>query len=183
MTALQEGEAENPGGMPFSNLSAACITAASGWLILAYFSALELGWFARTAARVASLFIGSGIRQDPAGWSFYSGNLEVLVSSACSGTGFFIILATLLSLQLCRPGWRMLAGCAFSIGLAFLAAPLINGLRITLVAELHRWILPQIPLSAHAFIHMLAGAAVFLPVLIFINLLIERYAGKPKFPT
>jgi len=158
-----------------SLLAIAC-TCALAYLILWSIPALEMTWFVPVAAHVASLFSGAHAGIDNAGWILLSGNMEVLVSRSCSGTGFFVILSALLSCHLAGKGWRILTACFLSLLLAGFLAPLINGFRITVVVELHRWILPYFPQAWHAFLHMLAGAAVFLPVLVFVNFLLEKHA-------
>jgi exosortase/archaeosortase family protein len=79
----------------------------------------------------------------------------LLVTTACSAGDFFLMTAALVA-----------------------AVPLtlfINALRLIVVAHAHDWVIPRMPEAYGAFLHMLTGAAVFLPALITLNLIFETY--------
>ena len=82
-------------------------------------------------------------------------------------------------------GWHLgkyfrhsaLAGLTAMAG-ALPLAIMINAVRIVVVTQAHRWVIPHFPESYSSFLHMLTGMAVFLPALIALNLAFETYGNS-----
>jgi exosortase/archaeosortase family protein len=105
--------------------------------------------------------------------------VPVAVTAACSATDFYLMLVALLAWQLVRrnrPAWFALPAALL---VALPLALVVNGARIVAVAAAHRWVIPRLPDAYGPFLHMLTGAAIFLPSLILLNLLLERH-GHPR---
>jgi exosortase K len=140
----------------------------------------ELQLFAQGAARIASLFTGAPTLETAHGWVLPLPHQPILISSACSGTTFFISTCALL----CWHNARRTEHYMISILIAFAAALLvsigINALRIICLVQAHRWIIPQMPESYANFAHMVIGIAVFLPTLIALNALLEFHGHSPQ---
>lgn len=149
---------------------------------LALWPAVEMELLARPAGWLASLFSGGGLSRTDQGWLFFSGELPVMVTVACSGADFCLLVAVLLGWQCARHGRtppRTPLGAALT-GLA-LAVPLsiaVNALRIALLAQAHRWLIPQLPAAYGASAHLFLGVLIFLPALIGLNLLLESHACR-----
>ncbi|MBK8478877.1 MAG: exosortase/archaeosortase family protein [Opitutaceae bacterium] len=161
---------------------AALLAAAGGGLLLFLFPRLELGLFARGAAQLASLATGSPMLRAAAGWLLPSAQTPILVTTACSGADYFLIVAALLGWQLARRGRAVLraalVGCALSLPFAIT----VNALRLTTLAQMHRWFIPLLPDVYAPFLHLLTGVAVFLPSLIALHLLIEFHGSHRPSP-
>lgn len=101
-----------------------------------------------------------------------------MVTEACSATDFYLMTTALLGWHLAtRLRWPLaLAG---AVAAAIPITVLVNALRIIAVAQAHRWVIPRMPDAYENFLHMLTGAAVFLPALIVLNLVFEYY-GRPS---
>jgi exosortase/archaeosortase family protein len=162
--------------------AAGLVAAAFGALLLRLFPGLELKLFAGSAARLVGLFTGSPVLWTGQCWELPSATVPVAITAACSATDFFLMAAALIAWQLARRGRRL----AFAIPTGVVvAAPLaisINALRIIAVAEAHRWVIPLFPDAYEPLLHMLTGAAVFLPSLIVLNLLLE-FHGRRHTPS
>lgn len=149
---------------------------------LVLWPAAEMELLARPAGWLASLFSGGGLIRTDQGWLFFSGELPVMVTAACSGADFCLLVAALLGWQYARLGRTPLLtpiGTAF-IG-SVLAVPLsigVNALRIALLAQAHRWLIPQLPAAYGASAHLFIGVLIFLPALIGLNLLLESHACR-----
>ena len=158
---------------------AGCAAAGSGWLLLRLIPQLELGLFARGAAWLAGFFTGAPILRVEEGWMLAGSGQPVVITTACSATGYFLIVATLVSWQLARhgksPGRAAVTGFCAALPLAIL----LNALRVVTVTQAHRWLIPRLPEAYGPFLHMLTGAAIFLPALITLNLLLEIH-GRPR---
>lgn len=157
----------------------AVLAAGAGGLLLLRWPALELGLFARTAARIAGLLCGSPVLRVAEGWQLPAAPSPVLVSAACSGTDYFLIVAALL-------GWRFARGrcapwrpAALALAAALPLAIGVNALRIAALAQVHRWVIPLWPNSYANFFHLLTGVAVFLPALIALHILLEYHGRRP----
>ena len=138
---------------------------------------LELALFAGGSARLASLFTGAPVFRVEEGWALPTAGIPIMITAACSGTGYFLMVAALIGWQLARRG-RSLGG-AILVGLV-VGLPLsitINSLRVVAVMQAHRWAIPLLPDAYGSFLHMLTGVAIFLPSLIALNLLLE-YHGR-----
>lgn len=165
-----------PAFRPILTASAAALL---GVLILHLLPALELGVFARGAARIAGCLAGTAVQPSAEGWLLSGTAVPVAVTAACSATDFYLMLVTLIAWQLgrrSRPVW-------FALPAALLAALpldlLVNALRIVAVAAAHRWLIPRLPDAYGPFLHMLTGAVIFLTSLMLLNLLLERH-GHPR---
>lgn len=154
----------------------ALLSAGLAWgsLELAPQAALEV--FARGAALLAGWLTGMQPARVDDGWLLAGGTPPVVVSEACSATGYFAIVAALLGWRLTQTGrtWWQAAGMA--TGAAFVLTLVINALRIVVVMQAHRWVIPRLPEAYAPFLHMLAGVAVFLPALVGLNLFLEFHA-------
>lgn len=149
-----------------------------GALVLQLLPALELAVFARGAARIAGVLAGTAIQPAPEGWLLPHAAVPVAVTAACSATDFYLMLVTLIAWQVARrgqPAWRAISAGLFG---ALPVVLLINALRIIAVAAAHRWFIPLLPDSYAPLLHMLTGAAIFLPSLVLLNLFLERHASS-----
>lgn len=130
------------------------------------------------AARLAGLVSGAAAVPMEAGWALVIAGQPVLVTEACSATDFYLLTTVVL-------GWHFASRLRWPLALAgAVAAALpvtmfVNALRIVAVAQAHRWVIPRMPEAYEAFLHMLTGAAVFLPALIGLNLIFE-YHGRAR---
>jgi exosortase/archaeosortase family protein len=150
-----------------------------GALLLKLIPSLELALFAGGSARLASLFTGAPLLRVEEGWALATTGMPVVVTAACSATGYFLMVAALLGWQFARRGMS-LGGAVVSgliIGLPLSIA--VNSLRIVAVMQAHRWAIPLLPEAYGSFLHMLTGVAIFLPALIALNLLLE-YHGRHR---
>lgn len=142
------------------------------------FPLLELEVFCRVSAWTASAFTGLRLEAAEQGWLLLGGNQPVLVNSACSGIGFFMILTILLTYHF----GRRLRGTAIPVCLGFLSAfiltAVVNGIRIVTLVHAHNWLIPSLPSKYAMIAHMLVGVAVFLPILILIHSVAEYYGNK-----
>lgn len=132
------------------------------------------------AARVAGLLSGAAtVRMDDGAALMIAGQ-PVLVTAACSATDFFLMTTAVLGWHFARGAERRAWRPVAIAGAVVAAVPLtlfVNALRIVAVAHAHRWIIPRMPDAYGSFLHMLTGAAVFLPALIVMNLLLEYYGN------
>ncbi|HEY1111749.1 MAG TPA: exosortase/archaeosortase family protein [Opitutaceae bacterium] len=149
---------------------------------LALWPALEMELLARSAGWCGALFTGGGIARAERGWLFFAGELPVMVTEACSGADFCVLVAALLGWQWARRGGASLRSllCAALTGLV-LAVPLsiaINALRIALLAQAHRWLIPQLPAAYGPSAHLFLGVLIFLPALIGLDLAFESHANR-----
>ena len=162
-------------------LATALAAALGGLLLLNFSPALELALFARGAAHLAGLFSGTSVLRATDGWLLPSPDLPVVVTTACSATDFFLMVAGLISWQLTRRGKppvrALLAGLLTALPLAIF----INSLRVVTVTQAHRWFIPLLPEAYGPFLHLLTGAAIFPPSLIALNLLLE-FHGRRQLP-
>lgn len=168
-----------PGHPEIRAVLVGALATALGWLVLGAVPGAEIELFARGAASLGGLLTGDPVVRDENGWLLAGAVRPVLVSSACSATGFFLTVVALLGWQLARRG----IPAAIALTAALLGAVpvtlLVNALRVVAVAQMHRWVIPQLPEAYGPFLHMLTGVSVFLPSLIALNLLLERH-GKSR---
>lgn len=157
---------------------AGAVAVLTGSTLLAIWPALELELFGRGTARLAAVFSGASVVRVAEGWWLAGLSRDVMVSAACSATSFFLMLAALLAWHLARRGlggWQAgVAGLAFATPLAIA----VNALRVVTVIQAHRWVIPHLPETYAHFLHLLTGVAVFLPTLIFLNLLLESHGRR-----
>ena len=149
-----------------------------GALLLRVFPRLELEFFARGAAQGASLFTGAPVCRIEKGWMLPFADVPVVVTEACSATGYLLIVAALVGWQLSRHGRPPLLAIAVGLGAAGPTTILVNSLRIVAVAHAHRWIIPRLPAAYDSVAHLFTGVAVFLPSLIVLNLLLQAYGSR-----
>lgn len=166
----------------FRSAATALAAALSGGLLLKFFPALELALFARGAAQLASLFTGRPLLRLDEGWLLPSPDLPVAVTAACSATDFFLMVATLMAWQFTRRGHHPARAWVTGLAAALPLAIFLNSLRVVAVTGAHRWLIPLLPDVYGAFLHLLTGAAIFLPSLIALNFLLE-FHGRPRSPT
>lgn len=157
--------------------AAGAVSVAVGWLWLKAWPGVELEWFAGGSAWLAGLFTGAPVSRMENGWLLPVTGQPVVVTTACSATDYFLILSALISWLLFRQ--RKTPGLAVGLGLVA-GLPLtifLNALRVVVVTHAHRWLIPLLPESCGPFLHMLTGAAVFLPALVLLNLLFDSYGN------
>lgn len=107
----------------------------------------------------------------------------LLVTAGCSATDFFLMTAALLGWHFALRAKRLARLPAAGMAAVAAAVPVtlfVNALRLVAVAHAHSWAGPRLPGTYGAFLHMFTGAAVFLPALIGLNLILETY-GRPRF--
>lgn len=160
----------------FATAATPTLAVLAGAAVLAAWPGLQTACFAQGSARLAALLAGSPVLRVESGWMLHVAQQAVVVTEACSATGFFLTAAALLAWHLARRGRSFAVAALFALGLALPATLAINALRVVAVAHLHRWVIPALPESWGAFAHMIAGVAVFLPALIVLNLLLESHA-------
>ncbi len=152
-----------------------------GALVLHLLPALELSLFAAGAARLAGLFTGTPVVRIAEGWLLPHPVFPVAVTAACSATDYYLMVAALITWQRARrgrsPAPALLVGLAAALPLTLF----VNSLRVVTVTAAHRWLIPLLPSAYDAFLHLLAGVAVFLPALIALNLLLEIH-GRSRSP-
>lgn len=135
--------------------------------------------FARGAARIASWLVGSPMLRGGDGWLIPLGEVPVLVSAACSGTGFFLMVTALLAWHFAQRGRHWIWAVAGGLVVGFPLALVVNALRVVTLVQAHRWIIPRFPASYGPLLHMATGAAVFLSLLIGLNFLLEFHGKRP----
>ena len=150
------------------------LAAAVGACCLEVMPELRTDLFAAGAARLAAMLTGA-TRAGGDVSTFVSGDQFVAVTTACSGTDFFLMVAALIGWRLGSADRSVVSGIFFALGLAVPVTVAVNALRVVAVMQAHRWLIPLLPEPYGAFAHMAAGAAVFLPALIVLNLLLETY--------
>jgi len=149
----------------------------AGWLLLGLAPWAEVGLFAHGTAVLTGLLTGSPVVQTEDGWLLAGAGRPVLVSSACSATGYFLTVAVLLGWQLGRRGSAFVLVFPGAILGALPVTLLVNTLRVVALAQAHRWIIPHFPESYGPMLHLLTGVSVFLPALIGLNLLLDHYGN------
>ncbi len=175
-TTGEEGKAST---RSYPAVGASLLAVACGGLLLVVFPPLELELFARGAAQLAGLLSGAPVLRTAEGWLLPSAQPPVLVTSACSGADYFLIVAALLGWHLARCGRTLPRAALCGATIACPLAIAVNALRIATLAQMHRWFIPLLPAAYAPFLHMLTGVAVFLPALIAVHLLLE-YHGRPR---
>lgn len=138
--------------------------------------------FATPAAWLTSLFLGSTLETThDGGLFFFYRNLEVAVTNACSGFGFFSLSCALLTgfavARFSNRQWR--TDFLFGLLTVFCLTILTNAFRMVCAVQIRlissRWV----PESYDTAIHMAVGMVVFIPVLLLSwNLLHKLYEPK-----
>ncbi len=149
-------------------------------LILQALPALRIELFAAGAARIAAFLTGSELTRGDAAWLLPFGDRTVAVTSGCSGTDFYLMVAGLLGWKIFGRGQSWIRGVLASLAVALPIAMLVNALRVVAVTQAHRWLIPLLPDRHGAFAHMLTGVAIFLPSLIALNFALETYAKRHR---
>ena len=163
---------------------AAGLALAGGLAAVRFSPWFTTGFLMQGAAKLAGLFLGAGVMRTDAGWALTYLAQPILVTKACAATDFYVMATALLAWHLMRRAGS-LVWLPVAVAAALLAAVpvtlLVNALRIVTVAHAHRWVISRMPSSYDAFLHMATGAAVFLPALIGLNLLLE-FHGRTSLP-
>lgn len=146
-----------------------------GILLGKIFPSLELEVFAHAAAQLVGLLSGAPVFRAAEGWTVFLVNSPVVVTAACSATDYFLIVAGLIGFQAARRRLNLPAAASIGLAAALPVTIFVNAARIVTVAYAHPWIISRLPATYESFLHMLAGAVVFLPSLIVLNLLLEIY--------
>lgn len=136
--------------------------------------------FARGAATLAALLSGSHLARVPDGWLLSGAAQPVVVTEACSATGYFVTVAALLGWRLARAGRRPARVVALALVSAFPLTLAVNALRVVVLMQAHRWVIPRFPDAYGPFLHLLTGVAVFLPALIGLNLFLEFHGNTRR---
>jgi exosortase/archaeosortase family protein len=150
-----------------------------GGLLLTLFPLLELELFAGGSARLASLLTGSVILRIEEGWALPAASAPIVVTTACSATGYFLLIAALIGWHRARRGKSLVGAILAGLVVGLPLSITINSLRVVAVMQAHHWVIPLLPDAYGAFLHMLTGVAVFLPSLVALNLLLE-YHGRHR---
>ncbi len=166
----------------FRPIALALGAAATGWCALHWMPSLELAVFARGAAQLAGVLTGSPVLPRDAGWLLPAAPEPIAVTAACSATDFFLMLAALLGWQLARTRLPALPALVAAVVVALPLTLFVNALRLVAVAAAHRWFIPLLPATYSAFLHLLVGAAGFLPALVACNLALEFHARHRPTP-
>jgi exosortase/archaeosortase family protein len=152
--------------------------AGGGALLLSMVPQLRIDLFAAGAARLAASLLGAVLERGETATLMTLSDRTVAVTAACSGTDFFLMVAGLLGWRLAREDRSFVRIALTGLALALPVTLFVNALRLVVVIQAHRWVIPQLPERHGAFAHMITGAAVFLPSLIVLNLLLELYAKR-----
>ncbi len=160
---------------------AAGLAGGSVWAVRMAFPQVETEVLARGAAWLAALMSGSGLTRGEEGWLFDASGLPIVVTQACSGADFHLMVTVLCGWQLARCGMSFGRALLTSLSLALPLSVAVNALRISVLAQAHRWVMPRFPEVYGAILHLLFGVAVFLPALIALNLLLESHARRRSF--
>jgi exosortase/archaeosortase family protein len=130
--------------------------------------------FCFPAAQLSAIFLGAPCVPVGEGYLIERASLPILVSLACSGTGFFVLLTALLLGLLCRYRKLSLPLAFGTIVAAYGIALMTNVCRITLgffASVGARCVLPE---CMWAGIHLSVGVLVFLSALVGVYICIER---------
>lgn len=145
-------------------ITLAVIVALSPLTVLA--PGFRLAAFGYPAARLAALFLGAGCVTAEEGYWITHAALPVLVSPACSGISFFVLVVA-MGLGLARRHHRHTAAAALvTTVLAYALTLLTNTCRITLGWHMALWARRTLPSSMWAGVHLSVGVLVFLSALI-----------------
>ncbi|GAB5559243.1 MAG: hypothetical protein SynsKO_08900 [Synoicihabitans sp.] len=134
---------------------------------------------AGSSAQLVGWFSGSPVVGEPSGWLLAGTSVPIAVTEACSAKDFYLMVTLLLAWHAtARPSNTLSifgrVGAALLLALPLTIAT--NTLRILAVSQAHRWVIPQFPDVYDPILHMATGAAVFLPILIGLNLAFESHA-------
>jgi exosortase/archaeosortase family protein len=153
-------------------------------LFLACFPTLKIDFFGQAASRLASLFLGTPVLRVDEGWLLPSSHESVVVSAACSGTDFWLMCVLVLGWQLGRGRNQIIKAIALTLFCATAFSFIVNAIRVMVVTQAHRWLIPLWPENYAAFFHQSAGVAVFLPALIFLHAILEnqRFQHSQRTP-
>jgi exosortase/archaeosortase family protein len=153
-----------------------------GAALLRGFPTLELEVFARAAASLGGLFLGVPVQRVESGWLLPTPGVPAVVTTACSATDYFLLVAAFLVWRGVRRGGGVLAALAFGLVAALPLTLTINAARIVVVVQAHRWVIPRLPAAYGPFLHLLTGVLVFLPALVVLSLVLEAYERSRPIP-
>lgn len=137
------------------------------------FAGIRLAAFSQPAARLSSIFLGAPCNATAQGYRIECAALPVLVSLACSGTGFFVLLTAMLAGLLCR--YRRLTPLTIATALvaAYAVTLLTNACRITLGWFASVWARHTLPESMWPGVHLSVGVLVFMSALVGVYVWVE----------
>ena len=141
---------------------------------LVYWSGVQRELFCHGAAWLAGGLSGSRVVRVEEGWMLES-PIPAVVTGACSGTTYFLLVAALVGWHLGKRSHRATVAAIAAVGCSVPLAIAINAVRIVVVTQAHRWAIPHFPQSYGPFLHMLTGLAVFLPAFIALNIFFETH--------
>jgi exosortase K len=130
-------------------------------------------FFCFPAAQLSALFLSAPCVRVAEGYLIEVGDLPILVSLACSGSGFFVLLLAMMLGLVCRHNKLSVTSVSLVAIAAYGVMLVANVCRITLgffVAVLSRHILPE---CLWAGIHLCVGVLVFLCALVLVYLYME----------
>jgi len=119
------------------------------------------------SARLAGLLMGAPCSKTPEGFLLAAASPAVLVTRACSGAGFFLLLAALAGATLVPRATRMhVLRFVYALPLIYGAAVIANACRIVAGWHTGRLARALLPINYHAGIHLCTGAVVFFVFLV-----------------
>jgi exosortase/archaeosortase family protein len=154
-------------------LAVAMAGAISGGILMCW-PAIQSAIFCHGASAFAGLLSGLPAIRVENGWLLPAA-LPMVVTNACSGTTYFILLTALLGWHIGNRNRFVPIAAAVAIASALPLSIGINGFRIAVLVQVHRCLIPRFPESFAPFLHLLSGVAIFLPALIIVNLVCEIY--------
>ena len=145
------------------------------------FPQVVVSWFSIPASKLTALFLGAPIEITSSGdIVLLYRTLEIEVTSACSGLGFFSLCCALFAgfatTAFCRHQWcrDFPVGLLFIFGLTLFA----NAVRMVCAVQIRQLTSQWLPESYHVAIHMAVGMIVFIPVLLLFWNLLQRIYGR-----
>lgn len=152
----------------------------AGLLLNAFAPAVETTVFARGAAYAAATLTGAPVEAMSQGWVVPFGSEPIIVTAACSGFDFWVLLSLIFTWRLL--GKHRLVRSAAIIGMicAIPVTWVINGVRIIALAHAHRWIIPHWPEAYEGFLHLAVGVLIFLPALVAFHALPHFHRITPS---
>ena len=137
---------------------------------------LRDAWFARPTAWLAGFHFGATCSALRDGFLLARIGCEpLLVTTACSGYDFFALLVAVATFAIVsRPGPAGKQRWSVSLLALYVVAIVANASRVVAVAHVDLFAATMMPPSTLHALHRVAGLAVFLPVMMFVYMLLER---------
>lgn len=179
--AIRAGETNRlrPGAELRAVLTGLCAVALA-CIGLRIFPAAEVELFGRGTGGLVALLTGRPIARAEDGWMLAGADRAVLVSAACSATGYFLMVVALLGWRLARTPLHAPVAGVTAIVAALPVTIFVNALRVVALLQAHRWLIPRFPENYGPFLHLLTGVGVFLPALIGLNLILEFHGNSRR---